>query len=89
MERTVFPVDVLCLCNADGRIQPLRVRMEDEEKQLRCLDIAQVLNTREVNFVGIEARIYLCRAETRGSSWLFELQYKIRSHSWTLLRWRP
>ncbi len=86
MEQRVCPVDVICVCSADGDIRPLRFRIEDEEHQLLRIDIEEIISTRDVQFVGIEARIFLCRATVEQKKWLFELRYTIRSHNWCLLR---
>ncbi len=86
MEQKIYPVDVISVCSANGDIRPLRLRMEDEAHQLLRVDIDEVVSSRPVQYVGIEAHIFLCRATVRGKRWLFELKYTIRSHSWCLLR---
>ena len=80
------PVDVISVCSADGSIKPLRLRMEDEEHQLLRIDIEEVISCKEIQYVGIEAHVFLCRATVRQREWLFELRYTIRTHSWCLLR---
>ena len=79
-------VDVISVCSADGSIKPLRLRMEDEEHQLLRIDIEEVISVREVQYVGIEAHVFLCRATVKGKEWLFELKYTIRSHNWCWMR---
>ena len=86
MEQKICPVDVICICSADGDIRPLRFRMEDEEHKLLRVDIEEIVSCRDVQFVGIEARIFLCRAMVGHKEWLFELRYTIRSHNWCFLR---
>ena len=80
------PVDVISMCSADGEIRPLRLRMEDEEHQLLRIDIDEIVSMKPVQFVGIEAQIFLCKAFVKGKEWLFELKYTIRTHSWCLYR---
>ena len=80
------PVDVICVCSANGDIRPLRIRLEDEAHSLLRVDIDEVVSVKPVQYVGIEAHIFLCRATVRGKKWLFELKYTIRSHTWCLLR---
>ena len=80
------PVDVIAVCSTDGSIKPLRFRMEDEEHQLLRIDIEEVISSKEIQYVGIEAYVFLCRATVRGKESVFELRYMIRSHSWQLLR---
>ena len=80
------PVDVISVCSADGQIRPLRLRMEDEEHQLLRIDIDEIISMKPIQYVGIEAQIFLCKAVVKGREWLFELKYSIRSHSWSLVR---
>lgn len=80
------PVDVISVCSADGSIKPLRLRLEDEEHQLLRIDIDEVISVKEIQYVGIEAHVFLCRATVQGREWVFELKYTIRSHSWCWMR---
>lgn len=80
------PVDVISICNADGSIKPLRLRMEDEAHQLLRIDIEEVISCKEIQYVGIEAHVFLCRATVRGKESVFELKYTIRSHNWCMMR---
>ena len=86
MELKNSPVDVISVCSANGDIRPLRLRLEDGEHQLLRIDIDEVISMKPVQFVGIEAQIFLCRAQVRDRQWLFELKYTIRTHSWCWLR---
>ena len=86
MQQNIYPVDVICVCSANGEIRPLRFRMEDEMHQLRRIDIDEVISSKPIQYAGIEAKIFLCRATVGDKRWIFELKYTIRSHSWCLLR---
>ena len=80
------PVDVIAMCSTDGSIKPLRLRLEDEEHQLLRIDIEEVISSKEIQYVGIEAYVFLCRATVRGKESVFELKYTIRSHNWQFMR---
>ena len=80
------PVDVISVCSAGGEIQPLRFRMEDEQHQLLRIDIDEVISMKPIQYVGIEAQIFLCKAKVKGKERLFELKYTIPTHSWCLFR---
>lgn len=80
------PIDVISVCSADGEIRPLRFRMEGEGHRLLSINIDQVISVRKIQYVGIEAHIFLCKAVVEGREWLFELKYTIRSHCWCLFR---
>ena len=86
MEQNICPVDVISMCSASGEIRPLRLRMEDEAHQLLRIDIEEIISCKEIQYVGIEAHVFLCRATVRGKESVFELKYTIRSHNWCLLR---
>ena len=86
MEQKICPVDVISMCSADGRIRPLRLRLEDDTHQLIRVDIDEVISVKQVQYVGIEAYIFLCRATVEQKRWLFELKYTIRTHVWCLHR---
>ena len=86
MDELNTPIDVISVCSADGEIKPLRFRMEGEDHTPRRIDIAQVISTRKIQYVGIEAHIFLCKALVEGKEWLFELKYTIRTHCWCLFR---
>ncbi len=79
-------VDVIAMYSACGEIRPLRFRMEDEDHQLLRVDIDEVISSRKIQYVGIEAQVFLCRATVQGRKWLFELKYTIRTHNWSLMR---
>ena len=80
------PVDVISVCSANGDIQPLRLRMVDVEHQLLRIVIVEIVSMKPVQFVGIEAQIFLCKAMVKGKEWLFELKYTILTHSWCIHR---
>ena len=86
MEQNICPVDMICMCSANGDIRPLRFRMEDDKHRLLAVDIDEVISSRLIQYVGIEARVFLCRATVEGQKRLFELKYTIRSHKWSLHR---
>lgn len=80
------PVDVISVCDAKGTIIPLRLQLEDEERQLLRIKIQEVISVREIEHVGVEANVFLCRARVHDQDWKFELKYTFRSHNWCLLR---
>lgn len=86
MDRTMYPVDVISVCSAEGEIRPLRLRLKEAQAEEVRIDIEAVLKVTEIPHVGVEANVYLCRARPHGREMLFELKYTFRSHSWILLR---
>ncbi len=85
MEKQEQPVDVISLCNADGSIRPLRLRLELENQELLRLDIEEILGTKEIPYTGVEAIIFHCRGRSGDHCSTFRLKYLFRKHSWHLL----
>lgn len=79
-------VEVISLCGTDGEIRPLRFRMEDAQHRLLRVDITEVVNVKPIQYVGVEAQIFLCKALLEGKEHMFELKYTIRTHTWCLHR---
>ena len=71
MESGICPVDVIAMHSANGDIRPLRLRLEDEAHGLLRIDIDEVVSSKPVQFVGIEARIFLCKAVVRDKLWIW------------------
>jgi len=86
MEKRICPVDVISVCSAEGEIRPLRLRLENEIRELQRVDIEEVLRIDQVPYVGVESYIFLCRAKMGSRRHLLELKYSIRSHTWWILR---
>ena len=85
MEQFVCPVDVISVCRADGEIRPLRLQLKNAEQMNYRVDIEEVLSVKEIPYVGVEAKIFMCRAVIHGRECMIELKYSIRTHNWTLL----
>lgn len=81
-----YPVDVICMCAADGEIRPLRLRMEDEDHEPLRMDILEIVGVKHIPYVGAEANLFICRGKVGQREWMVELRYAIRSHTWSLLR---
>lgn len=81
-----WPVQVIAHCGTAGELRPLRFQYEDGRHQIHTVHVDQITDTRKVEFVGIEALLYLCKAKVDGKEHLYELKYTIRTHKWTLFR---
>ena len=80
------PVDVISVCRADGSIEPLRMQVEGERKEMVRVDIEQIVARREIPHAGVEARVFLCRGTMGDRGCMFELKYTFRTHCWSVLR---
>lgn len=85
MEQWMRSVDVISLCEADGRLLPLRIRMEDGGQSLR-VDIQRVLSTKDVSKPGREGKVFDCFGKIGNLNCRLELKYCARSQMWLLLK---
>ena len=84
MQRRMYPVDVISMCSADGKIYPLRFQIESDKTNRVRIHIDQIISSHESHCVGAETRIFWCRATKQQKTCFFELHYVYRSHSWFL-----
>ncbi len=84
MDAMNIPVQMISVCDYDGRIRPIRFRFEDSEHCMRTVRIQEVVTEKEIQYVGVEAFAYVCRACTEGSQKMYELRYSVRTHKWVL-----
>ena len=86
MDKAMRPVDVISVCTAAGELRPLRLRLEDESHQMLRINIDKVLDVQEIQHVGAEAKVFLCRARVWDRMWTFELKNSVRTFTWWLMR---
>lgn len=79
-------IEMISVCGTDGKLTPLRFRMEDESQCLRTVAITQVVCMKVIQYAGIDAIQYLCKAMLDGRERLFELRYTIATHRWSVFR---
>ena len=83
MEKTV--VDMISLCSADGQVYPLRFRVENDIGELIRVNIDEIIDRKEIPYIGVESYTYLCRVSAQQHRFVVELKYYIRSHTWYVL----
>ena len=86
MEEKNCPVEMISVCGTEGRILPVRFRFETAERSVRTVQISEVISSKEICYVGIEAIIYICKAKMEEKERLLELKYTVRTHRWVLFR---
>ena len=79
-------VEMICVCGADGKLTPLRFRMENEERCLQTVVITQVLVSKSIQYAGIDAIQYLCKVLADEKEHVFELRYTLKTHRWSIFR---
>ena len=86
MTQNNTPIDVICVCSAEGEMKPLRFQLEDDRHEKIRVNVDEVISIKEIPYVGVEAKIYLCRGMVKGVQRLFELKYSLRTQCWRLFQ---
>jgi len=85
-----MPLQVIVHCEAGGDLRPLRFRYEDEKHVIHTVQIEQISDSRNSNFVGIDAIHYICKGKEneneKEKEHMYELKYTINTHKWVLFR---
>lgn len=77
---------MISVFSADGRITPIRFRMENASQEKETVSVSKVVSEKTVQYGGMDAIHYLCKTVTENRSRLYELRYTIETHRWTLFR---
>ena len=86
METRICPVYVVFLWRGGWRHPPVPFWNGNGNAGFTRVDISRVINCCQIQYVGIEAYVFLCEAWMEEKRQLLELRYTIRSHTWCLLR---
>lgn len=86
MEQKNRPVEMISICSTEGRILPVRFRFEAEDRSIRTVQISEVVSSKEISYVGVEAILYVCKVKMEELERLLELKYTVRTHRWVLFR---
>jgi hypothetical protein len=81
-----MPIEMISFAATDGELRPLRFRYEDSQHKLHTVHIHEVMVSKELNYVGVQSYLYVCRAFIKEKEILFELRYTIKNHRWVLFR---
>ena len=74
------PIEMISFCQGDGKLRPLRFRLEDGT----VVRVSRVDETRQLEAAGVTALLYFCRAVINGREQRFQLRYIVKSHRWIL-----
>ena len=81
------PIQMICVCDVDGELRPLRFRFEDDEHCVHTVKVSEVLVAKELNYVGTQSFLYVCKALAGDREIMFELRYAVKAHKWVLFRY--
>ena len=81
-----YPIQMICVVNANGSITPMRFRYEDDSHKLYTVNIDEIHAHNEVHVAGTTSIIYTCSAIINNEKALFSLKYTVPTHKWIFHR---
>ncbi len=72
------PIKVMVVFNTDGKIEPVKFRLED-----KVVKIEKIMKTYEENIVGNTRIVFVCLHNGKD---IFELKYELDSKIWYLFK---
>lgn len=79
-------IEMISVCGSDGKLTPIRFRMEREDQSMQVVPILQVMCCNPVQYAGIDALQYLCKGKVNEQEKMFELRYTLKTHCWSIYR---
>lgn len=72
------PIKVMAVFNTDGKIEPVKFRLED-----KVVRVEKIMKTYEENIVGNTRLVFVCLHNEKD---IFELKYELDSKTWYLFK---
>ena len=85
MKRRDIPLQMICLCNENGSISPVRFKFEDEDANSHVCRVVRVINVKHSELAGIDALLYQCAVQSENKTATVWLRYTVMSRKWMLL----
>lgn len=72
------PIKVMAIFNTDGKIEPVKFRLED-----KVVRIEKIMKIYEENIVGNKRMVFVCIHKGKD---IYELKYELDSKTWYLFK---
>ncbi|MDD6794247.1 MAG: hypothetical protein PUE01_02370 [Clostridiaceae bacterium] len=79
------PIEMVAWFENEGRINPVRFRLEDENEK-RVIKIDKVLKREKEKLAGNPNMVFTCTSNVDGVEKIFEVKYEINTFKWILFK---
>lgn len=80
------PIDVVCWCDAEGNITPIRFRIGDEVHENHVVRIQKILTRELEKLAGNQMMVFTCSCLDAGTEKIVVLKYELSSCRWLLFK---
>ena len=78
-------IDMIAYFKKDGKINPIKFRIEEEDK-CQVIKIEKIISTDLEKLCGNRMWVFTCSAVIDGMEKVFELKYDVEGCSWVLFK---
>ena len=79
-------IEMVAWFENQGNVNPIRFRMECEDKSYKVIKIDKVIKKAKEKIAGNPMQIFTCSSVIEGEEKIFELKYEISSCKWMLFK---
>lgn len=81
-----IPIQVFCVVDTSGKINPIRFRYENSEHQIETVVIEEIISYDEKRYVGIREKQFICVIIQEEKIRTVEIRYHVDSQKWRIFR---
>lgn len=86
MKIVMKPVEMIAWFTKDGVPNPLKYRIQDENKENMTISVERIMQREEEKLAGNRMFVFRCQSTIDGIEHVFELKYEINTCKWFLYK---
>ncbi|MBU3185685.1 hypothetical protein [Clostridium estertheticum] len=80
------PVEMLLWTDINGKMNPVRFKIANEDESIYVIKIDKVLTIDREKLAGNNMLVYKCQSVIKGAERLYELKYELSTCKWMLYK---
>lgn len=86
MKVLVRSIEMICLFEKNGALQPIKFKINDEEGSEQVIKIHKIMKKDKIKLAGNQLYIFTCIVLVNGFEKICEIRYEISSLKWFLYK---
>ena len=80
------PIEMVAWTDANGKINPVRFRIENKDESISVIKIDKVISIENEKLAGNFMRVFTCQSIIKGSERIYEIKYELSTCRWILFK---
>lgn len=81
-----IPIDVLCIFTKEGQIEPIKMKIFNDNGETTLISINKFYLLPEEKFNGNVMKLFRCESIYNNKEYIFELKYELKTCNWILFK---